>query len=590
MRHHAPRRAASRHHTIEPLEHRRLFASAFANVDISTRAGNEAEGAIAIDRTNPQRLFAFSNLAGSDAGLFAATSNDGGLTWSARRVLAPDGDVLPPACCDPTAAFDAFGNLFIAYLNNDRNVTEVAISTDAGQTFAPLATLGADTDQPTIAAGAGAVWVTFTEGNKIGLVGAAVGGLGSVGAFGDVAIAPGSKGGAFGDVAIGPAGEVAVTWQRGGGGQRPVVGVNVDPDGLGPAPLGPRVAATTTGVRLFDIVPAQPERKIDAEAGLAFDRTAGPRRGRLYLLYTDVAAGSSRDRNNTDLFVRYSDDLGATWGNPLRVNDDAGTATQMLPRMAVDQTSGDLAFTWYDTRDDQVPGAPDDTDGKVDTDVVFYGALAKPTAEGLLLSANVRLAAGSSNATASDNGVELGDYTGLDFHAGIVRPIWADNSDSTGDNPDGPRAALDLYTAVVAAADLPAPTRAGVGGSPVAGRGPAAALVAKDYPATRRRAPLKLTIGYSADDGVEAASLGDDDLRITGPNGYDAPASLARVRRVRGRPGAFTATYLVGGPTGTWTAADDGVYSILLRPDAVLDSAGRGSPGGETGSFVVSLA
>ena len=39
---------------------------------------------------------------------------------------------------------------------------------------------------------------------------------------------------------------------------------------------------------------------------------------------------------------------------------------------------------------------------------------------------------------------------GLAFAFGIAHPAWADNSDSTGANPDGTRHAFDVYTAAVA--------------------------------------------------------------------------------------------------------------------------------------------
>src|SRR4051812_47409727 len=54
------------------------------NVNISRLPGNHQEGAIAIDPTNPQRLFAFSNTE-TDAGNFAAFSTDGGLTWKSSQ-------------------------------------------------------------------------------------------------------------------------------------------------------------------------------------------------------------------------------------------------------------------------------------------------------------------------------------------------------------------------------------------------------------------------------------------------------------------------------------------------------------------------
>jgi hypothetical protein len=54
---------------------------------------------------------------------------------------------------------------------------------------------------------------------------------------------------------------------------------------------------------------------------------------------------------------------------------------------------------------------------------------------------------GTSNAIAAANGVQYGDYTGLTFHAGRFYPSWADNSNSTGDNPDGALSKFDVYTA-----------------------------------------------------------------------------------------------------------------------------------------------
>jgi hypothetical protein len=37
----------------------------------------------------------------------------------------------------------------------------------------------------------------------------------------------------------------------------------------------------------------------------------------------------------------------------------------------------------------------------------------------------------------------------LDFYGGVFVPVWADNSNSTGDNPAGALATLDVYTARV---------------------------------------------------------------------------------------------------------------------------------------------
>jgi hypothetical protein len=58
----------------------------------------------------------------------------------------------------------------------------------------------------------------------------------------------------------------------------------------------------------------------------------------------------------------------------------------------------------------------------------------------------------SNQAGANQSGVDdldLGDYEGVAFSNGKFIPVWADNSNSTGDNPNGAGSKLDLYTAIV---------------------------------------------------------------------------------------------------------------------------------------------
>src|SRR6266511_4134397 len=92
-----------------------------------------------------------------------------------------------------------------------------------------------------------------------------------------------------------------------------------EPDGLGPAGFGDRNFVTATHVGGFDFIPPQPDRSVDAEVGLASDRTGGPHAGRVYAVYTREQLNESDD---TDVETCYSDDGGATWSSALRVNDD----------------------------------------------------------------------------------------------------------------------------------------------------------------------------------------------------------------------------------------------------------------------------
>ena len=118
----------------------------------------------------------------------------------------------PSACCDPTLAWDTFGNLFITYLGAGASV-ETILSTDGGGTFTNLATFTGSVDQPTVVAanttqpGAPvAVWIVWNQSGSMVARGAPVTGLGAVGAFKALQTAPSTGGCSFGDIAIGPHG------------------------------------------------------------------------------------------------------------------------------------------------------------------------------------------------------------------------------------------------------------------------------------------------------------------------------------------------------------------------------------------------
>lgn len=442
-------------------------AAPVANIDVSQRHLNESEETIAVNPTNPNNIVIVSNVghreAGLTAGMFEAVSFDGGATWS--RKLIGNNDNLGDACCDPSLSFDRFGNLFLTYLYQTENTVPVALSTDGGLTFNVIATVTAPpkgtptkaagdgrglfrfVDQPTITTGSGEVWLVFNAGGPMFATGAAVTGLGQVGSFFAGEVVPGTNNCTYGDVAIGPAGQVMQVCALGesgqGGGK---LFVNVDPDGIGPAGFSDRIFAAATHVGGFDFIPAQPDRSVDAESGLAWDRTGGPHSGRVYLVHT---LEQQNESDNTDIYVEYSDNNGATWSEAKRVNDDATTNSQFLPKIALDPTSGKLAVVWYDARNDLGTGGTGDTDGLPNDDAQLWGAFS--TDGGGSFAPNIQISAGTSNSHDSGNGIDYGDYTGLSFYGGIAHPAWSDNSNSTGTNPDGALHQLDIYTAAIPA-------------------------------------------------------------------------------------------------------------------------------------------
>ncbi|MEM8964028.1 MAG: sialidase family protein [Acidobacteriota bacterium] len=436
--------------------------AAGTDVNTSQLANYQNECSIAKNPTNANELFASCNNAGP--GLFAARSTDLGVTWTypdpVDRTIA-DGDPGqgPAACCDPTLSWDSFGNLYLGYLNAAVNAVVVLISTDSGQTFTTLATFPGSVDQPTLVAadttavGAPvALWVVWNQSGTMRARGAAVTGLGTVGAFNPLQTVPGTFNCSFGDVAIAPSGTVVQVCQNPTGGQGPAsIIVNTDADGLGPNNFGAAIVATTTNVGGFDFIPPQNIRSVDAEAGLAYDAFDGtpslpgfpgpsPRFGRLYLVYTEETINES---NDTDIMVRFSDDDGITWSAPIQVNDDTTTRSQFLPRIASNTLSGNIAVCWHDARNS--PG---------NNTMQEYCTIATPTpptpvfmANGLV-SDGVATGTGSSPPAPGQADIQYGDYHGMTYFQGRVHPIWADDSNSTGNNPNG-TTRYDAYTDIV---------------------------------------------------------------------------------------------------------------------------------------------
>jgi hypothetical protein len=427
-----------------------LAQSVGAPSNATALTGNEDESAVAVNPNDPQQIAVMTNGIPGDAGLPLSISIDGGQTWT-RTVFATGagGDGRPVACCDPTLAWDNHGNLFVGYLQRTPRTIELYVTNDLGATFTNLGPVdtgaAGSLDQPTVVAGANSVWVTWRDDSGgISARGRSVTGPLTFGAWGaeqDI-----SNVGNFGDIAIGPNGEVMVVYQNPTGNEGPsTIFVHTDADGLGAGGFGAAVTVGTTNVGGFDFLPAQPQRSVDSETGLAWDRSVGPNNGRVYLVYTDENPAES---NDFDILVRFSDDNGANWSAPVRVNDDAGTNSQMLPKIALDQTSGAVAVAFYDARGDTGGGpSATDIDGTANNDVTLFATWS--TDGGATWAPNVAVADAPTDGYNFNGGQELGDYIGLAFHGDVFYPSWADSSNSTADNPDGTRVSLDVYVAAV---------------------------------------------------------------------------------------------------------------------------------------------
>lgn len=415
-----------------------LGASGNVDRNVSKKSGHDNECAITQNPVDTNQLFLSCNVEAS--ALFAARSLDGGATWTypdpADKTIA-DGDAGQggAACCDPTLAWDRFGNLYVTYINDALNRIVTLRSADSGLTFTEIGSFGADVDQPTIVAanvGANAaVWVVWTEGSSIVARGALATGLGTIGAFSAQQTAAGSSGCVFGDIAILPSGAVIQVCQTQSGESASNIRMNLDGDGLGAGVFGAISTITSTNVGSFDSIPAQNSRTVDAEVGIAVDALpTSPHFGRLYLVYGEEPVNESHDHN---IMVRWSDNDGSTWSAPIQINDDATTRSQFLPKIAADPESGSVAVCWHDCRN-----------SGTNTAMELFCSTATNAGASPIFSTNAILSDGASTSNGSAI-VEFGDYMGLVFRGGRIHPAWADTSNSTADNPDG-TSTFDAYS------------------------------------------------------------------------------------------------------------------------------------------------
>ncbi|MFI5378165.1 MAG: reprolysin-like metallopeptidase [Tepidisphaerales bacterium] len=98
------------------------------------------------------------------------------------------------------------------------------------------------------------------------------------------------------------------------------------------------------------------------------------------------------------------------------------------------------------------------------------------------------------------------------------------------------------------------------------------------------------TVTYTANGALRTSTLDSNDLRVTGPNGFDYPATFLYVDNATdGTP--RTATYQIDSDyVGGWNGLENGVYQVVMQPNQVADTTGNYIQPGSIGSFVVSIA
>jgi hypothetical protein len=407
------------------------------NVDMSNEATPQSETSIAINPSNTSEIVGGSNeiFCLPMRGYFS-TQGGRSATWHAVDLPLP-----PPLTTngqdfgsDPGVAWDTRGNVYYSYIVvffnrffSSIQGTEMAVarSSNNGQSwtatyFNQNVGTGKFNDKPMITVDTTpssphfntvyAAWdnASFNQGksssNDVILVSSSTDqGL----TFSTPVPASPSGGGQAAvigaDPFVAPDGTLFVAWTDA---INPAIRVAASSDGgqsFGPAHL----VANTLGV-FQTRPPAQALR-----GALIYPACAADAANRLYCSWSDATASGF-----TRLFEAQSED-GTAWTAP-RPLDDASVANDQFNQwLAVDQSTGNVVLSWYDTRNDKT---------RKSTEVFFTESKDR----GVTFAGSMQVATAPTDETCcgADLGNQYGDYEGISAFNGIARPIWTDRRQS----------------------------------------------------------------------------------------------------------------------------------------------------------------
>ncbi|MFO0808472.1 MAG: right-handed parallel beta-helix repeat-containing protein [Gemmataceae bacterium] len=94
------------------------------------------------------------------------------------------------------------------------------------------------------------------------------------------------------------------------------------------------------------------------------------------------------------------------------------------------------------------------------------------------------------------------------------------------------------------------------------------------------------TVTYSDSVSINVGSLDNNDIRVTGPNGYNQLATFVSVTPA-GNGSPRTATYTIPAPGGTFDLGDNGTYTASVEANQVFNTGGNPIAASSLGTFQV---
>jgi hypothetical protein len=407
------------------------------NIPISQDSSNPfSESDIRYNYSNPLQIIAAANLNNYTSGTNTQAqfySSDGGNTWAQSSLPAVAGDFFQG---DPAVGWTSDGTAWALTLGINASETDSVLrcfkSTNGGKDWthdSDISGTQTSTDKPSF-------WVdhssTGTKDNMYviwhqgadAFVSVRKGPGGTWSAPLQISGAETTTNADGGDIKTNSAGEVFAFWPSVGA-QTLLMAKSTNGgtsfDALGAAPTQ---ISTTNGSFLIDI-PAQDSRGCLLYISGGAYKTAGL--DMVYACWADLAGGMGcnslgdepgsnvNSTCKTRIWFAVSNNGGSSWQAPVKINDQTSLNDQFFPRLAVDETNGNLMVVYYDTVNDP---------NRLKTDVWMQCS----TDNGLTWTTAVKItSAETDEATANEDvGNQYGDYIGLTGYAGNYFASWTD--------------------------------------------------------------------------------------------------------------------------------------------------------------------
>lgn len=149
---------------------------------------------------------------------------------------------------------------------------------------------------------------------------------------------------------------------------------------------------------------------------MAADNSYTSTRGNVYMVFEVNPPGV----DNADVHFVRSTNGGTTWSTPVKVNDDATTTDQWMEAIDVDNKTGKIFISWYDSREDPANNLLTKVYGTVSTDGGVTFTTNEPISNQSFNPNNMAVGQGGGQAN------YIGDYFGISAIGNTSYAVWMD--------------------------------------------------------------------------------------------------------------------------------------------------------------------